>query len=276
MSWCPKCKNEYRAGISICPDCNEALVEELTESMELEFVPVFQTTDEELKTKLIKYLIHCGHKVQEEFAEAETEEGTQMVYAIFVPKEDAGEALQEIRTAVTYDAKQEAGIEDTKPRRRAPEPSTVYVDAKARYQEYKSSGIMFLVFAVLFLLFGILNVSGMINLMASTVSLIIVFAAAVGFAYVGITSLMKVSSLKLEASNEEMTTETILDFLKEVYPKEILEKMTNDYSGEEISGEELYFFRMEEMKNHLMEDFPDKDENYLDALLEEYYNSLDI
>ena len=29
MSWCPKCKNEYRAGITICPDCNEELLEEL-------------------------------------------------------------------------------------------------------------------------------------------------------------------------------------------------------------------------------------------------------
>ena len=35
MSWCPKCKNEYRAGIAICPDCKEALMEELTEELEL-------------------------------------------------------------------------------------------------------------------------------------------------------------------------------------------------------------------------------------------------
>ena len=32
MAWCPKCKNEYREGITVCPDCGEALVseEELT------------------------------------------------------------------------------------------------------------------------------------------------------------------------------------------------------------------------------------------------------
>ena len=277
MSWCPKCKNEYRAGITICPDCNEELMEELTEAIELEFVPLFQTDNEELKTKLVKYLVHCGRKVQEQSAEAETEEGFQTVYAIFVPKDDYAEAVQEIRTVIAYDAKQEAGEEDLKPRHRAPEPSTLYVDAKSRYQEYKSSGIMFLAFAVLFLIFGILNLVGVINIMASTVSLIIVFGAVVGFTYVGITSLMKVSSLKEEASAEENVTEDILDYLKSEFPKEAVEKiLPAGANAEDLTNEELYFVRISEIKNYVMSEYPGKDENYLDALIEDYYNSLDL
>ncbi len=277
MSWCPKCKNEYRAGITVCPDCNEELMEELTEAIELEFVPLFQTDNEELKTKLVKYLVHCGRKVQEQSAEAETEEGLQTVYAIFVPKDDYAEAVQEIRTVIAYDAKQEAGEEDLKPKHRAPEPSTLYVDAKSRYQEYKSSGIMFLAFAVLFLIFGILNLVGVINIMASTVSLIIVFGAVVGFAYVGITSLMKVSSLKEEASAEENVTEDILDYLKSEFPKEAVEKiLPAGANSEDLTNEELYFVRISEIKNYVMSEYPGKDENYLDALIEDYYNSLDL
>ena len=277
MSWCPKCKNEYRAGITVCPDCNEELMEELTEAIELEFVPLFQTDNEELKTKLVKYLVHCGRKVQEQSAEAEKEEGLQTVYAIFVPKDDYAEAVQEIRTVIAYDAKQEAGEEDLKPRHRAPEPSTLYVDAKSRYQEYKSSGIMFLAFAVLFLIFGILNLVGVINIMASTVSLIIVFGAVVGFAYVGITSLMKVSSLKEEASAEENVTEDILDYLKSEFPKEEVEKiLPAGANAEDLTNEELYFVRISEIKNYVMSEYPGKDENYLDALIEDYYNSLDL
>lgn len=281
MSWCPKCKNEYRAGITICPDCNEELVEELKEEAYLEFVPLFQTTDEELKNKLISYLVHCGHKIKEETGEEETDEGLQNIYSILVPKEAAKEALQEIHTVISYDAKQKSGDEAENPRSRVPEPSTVYVDAKARYQEYRSSGIMFLAFAVLFLLFGILNIAGIVTIMASTVSLVLLFAAVVGFTYVGITSLGKVSSLKEEASTEETTTESILTFLKEHYPKEVVETMTKEANNdetavEEVTSEELYFLRMDAMKNHLLRDFPDKDENYLDALLEEYYNSLEL
>ena len=278
MSWCPKCKNEYRAGIAVCPDCNEELLEELTEAVALEFVPIFQTTDVELKEKLVKYLIHCGHKVQEQAGMAENEEGEPVeAFGILVPKNDANEALQEIRTALMYEAKQEAGEEDLKPRNHAPEPSTVYVDAQSRYQEYKSSGIMFLCFAVFFLVFGILNFLGIIKIMASVPALIIVFGAAISFTQIGINSLRKVSSLKKEASAEENTTETIMQYLKANYPAEVLENITKQpVTGEELSGEEIYFVRMEIMKEKLMADFQNQDENYLDALLEDYYNSLDL
>jgi hypothetical protein len=132
---------------------------------------------------------------------------------------------------------------------------------------------MFLAFAVLFLIFGILNLVGVINIMASTVSLIIVFGAVVGFTYVGITSLMKISSLKEEASTEEKTTDTIMDFLKESFTKE---KLLATFNEDEVSGELLYFQLMELMKEKTMERFPEADENYIDSLLEEYYNSLDI
>ncbi len=272
MPWCPKCKNEYRAGITICPDCKESLVEELTEDMK-EFIPLFQTTDEALKNKLVKYLIHCNHNVKEQSGITETEEGNQLVYAILVTKEDASEALQEIRTVLSYDAKQEAGEEeDLKPRRRAPEPSTVYVDAKSRYQEYKSTGIMFLVFAVAFLIFGVLNVIGIVTFMSSIPSLVLIFGMAIAFVYIGVTSLNKVSSLKEEASSEEQTTDSIMSFLKENFSRE---KLLADIN-EEITGELLYFQLMETMKDAVLAKYPDTDENHLDALLEDYYNSLGI
>ena len=43
MPWCPKCKNEYREGITTCVDCNEALVEDLSEIKSLEKELVFST-----------------------------------------------------------------------------------------------------------------------------------------------------------------------------------------------------------------------------------------
>ena len=272
MSWCPKCKNEYRAGISICPDCNEELFDELTESMEFDFIPVFQTTDETLKIKLVKYLVHCGHKVQEESFDTETEEGTKKTFSVLVPEKDAKEALQEIQTVLAYDAKQEEDQHDLKPRHRIPEPSTLYVDAKSRYSEYKSTGIMFLVFAIAFFVFGILNICGVVNFMPSTGSRIIIFAASVAFAYVGITSLTKTSSLKAEVSSEEKSTDAIMNYLKDNCSKEkLLSEVDSD-----LSGELLYFQITEIMKEMVSSEFPEADENYLDSLLEEYYNSLDI
>ena len=45
MPWCPKCKNEYREGNTVCSDCGCALVEELEEELR-EDVPVAFDTEE--------------------------------------------------------------------------------------------------------------------------------------------------------------------------------------------------------------------------------------
>lgn len=242
------------------------------------YTSVYQTDDAELKDRLVKYLIHCGRQIKEETSEEELEEGMQTFYSILVPAEEEKEAREEIKTVLAYDEKQENGEEDSRAARaQKPEPSTLHVDAKERYQEYKSSGIMFLVFAVVFLAFGIANVSGMITIMASTASLIVIFGCAAVFLYVGITSLMKISSLKEDALAEAADTDLILAYLKEQFPKETVEQINQSkVTGEEITGERLYFLQMETMKEALVNAFPEREENYLDALLEDYYNSLEL
>ena len=97
MPWCPKCKNEYRAGIAICPDCNESLVEELTEEMAL-FIPVFETPDEELEKKIVKYLIHCGYNANGDGVLIHTQEGEEYhTYQVFVSEDDYAEAVKAVR-----------------------------------------------------------------------------------------------------------------------------------------------------------------------------------
>lgn len=271
--WCPKCKNEYRAGITVCPDCNEELLEELNSSHAV-FVPLFQTADSEMKDKITKYLIHCNRNIKEEIEEKDTELGIKIpVFSILVAEEDLKEAVIDIKTVLAYDAKEnEDAPPAPKPKRRGPVVSELYVDAKERCREYKSTGIMFLVFAVLLLVFGAMNASGMVNIMASTVSLILIFGAALGFLAVGISSLAKVSSLREEASAEEKTTEEITAYLKEHFSKEYF----LSEQDENTSSELLYFQRVEQMKEALAENFPDAEEGYIDALLEDYYNSLNL
>ena len=45
MPWCPKCKNEYVAGITKCADCGSELVEELSQEEE-----VTELTEEEMES----------------------------------------------------------------------------------------------------------------------------------------------------------------------------------------------------------------------------------
>lgn len=54
MPWCPKCKNEYREGITVCADCGTALVDDIAEEVVLE--KVFTTTDEAIANHFVEFL----------------------------------------------------------------------------------------------------------------------------------------------------------------------------------------------------------------------------
>ncbi len=273
MSWCPKCKNEYRAGIEICPDCNAELVAELSEDMAVHYVPLFQTTDAALVDKLYPYLLHCKINAKKLPLPKEGEP----VYVILVPENEAKEAALEVQTVLSYDAKEKekaenGGVEKPKQKKSRIPVSNLHLSAKDRYQEYKSSGIMLLTFAALIIIFAILNFLGIINIMGSVPSLIILGIAAAVFIYLGISSLLSTGRLLEEADEEEKTTDAILTYLKENFSKDVLLAMKE----EDMSDELLYFAQINAMKDALDELCPDADENYIDAILEDYYNSLDV
>ena len=57
MPFCPKCKYEYNAGTTVCPDCGEKLVDQLTEpAMEekpdQDWIPLARLTSQQLADML--------------------------------------------------------------------------------------------------------------------------------------------------------------------------------------------------------------------------------
>lgn len=60
MPWCPKCKNEYREGITVCADCNVELVEDLNTALEADKTLVFNTEKKDKIDAFIKYLEYSG------------------------------------------------------------------------------------------------------------------------------------------------------------------------------------------------------------------------
>lgn len=286
MAWCPNCKNEYRAGITVCPDCNVELLEELKEEQAEEYVLLFQTDDEAMKSKVTAYLAHCGIHMKEEISEPleeETEKNSETavegaeesaapacLYSVSVPKKDAKEAMKEMRTVLYVSAEQDGPTAELKKKQPQKESSSVYVEAKDRYQEYRSSGFMFLGFAVVLLVFDLCNMLGILSIMDSPFSLVLMTIMVAAFFFVGISSLKKTSSLKEEAANEETQSEHLRAYLAKEFPKEVLDAM----SEPELSEEILYLKQMDAMKEKIMQEYPDLSESYLDALLEDYYNSL--
>lgn len=322
MAWCPDCKNEYRAGITICPDCNKELVEELTDTSFSEYVLLFQTDNAHLKEKVVAYLSHCGISVLEHTGVPNSEETSleetnmketsleetsleetnleetnlekanldetdsdtaafditasgeelSVMYSVFVPEKDRKEAFQELKTVLSVDAKEQKDdpASETENKRFDSEPAAVFVDAKNRYQEYRSSGIMFLCFSVILFVFTLLNITGVLQLMTSSLSHALLIILTVIFTFAGIDSLRKTVSLKEEAKQEELKTEQLQAFLAEHFPKEALTAMAEP----DLSVEILYLKQMEIMKEKACEAFDSLEDNYLDAILEDYYNSI--
>lgn len=69
MAWCPKCKNEYVAGITHCPDCDVDLVDEITEEEsiepEIEMDPTAQKESENEKPTFTKAYVEASHREEE-------------------------------------------------------------------------------------------------------------------------------------------------------------------------------------------------------------------
>lgn len=259
MAWCPNCKNEYRDGITVCPDCNVELLEELSEEQTEDYVLLFQTDDKTMKSKVTSYLSHCGIHLKEE------------ADSVFVPKKEAREAMKEMRTVLYVNAEQDGPTAELDKTQAEKESSaSVYVEAKDRYQEYHSSGFMFLAFAAALFVFGLCNMFGILSVMASPLSLVLITLMVVGLVFVGISSLKKAASLKEEAANEETQSEQLRAYLAKEFPKNVLDAMAEPDMSEEI----LYLKQLDAMKEKLLEEYPDLVESYIDALLEDYCNSL--
>lgn len=52
--WCPKCKTEYRDGITVCADCGSELVEGTADDFDV--VEICDLKDEEMAENFIEYL----------------------------------------------------------------------------------------------------------------------------------------------------------------------------------------------------------------------------
>lgn len=318
MSWCPKCKNEYRAGITVCPDCNVELLEELT--TEIEYIALFQTDNEVLKEKILSYMEHCGitsrfetseeevfdedevfedetlddsssvddsteeplvDDPEEELVEANEEEtleessGTKKVtlFTILVDKSREKEASKELYALLAVEAseKGDGPTATFQKKKSVPQPSTVYVNAKDRYSEYRSSGFMFIGFGIVILLFALLNLVGVISIMAGTISLVLLGILSIAFIVIGISSLHRSKSLLFDATKEETEKEQITTYLATNFPKETIDTLITD----ELTPELLFLKQLELMKERTIKEFPDADELLIDTLLEDYLNSIE-
>ena len=146
--------------------------------------------------------------------------------------------------------------------------SKQYEDPQKRYEDERSTGILFLSMGSIGILAVILCFLDIFKLPLNNFQLFILLAMFLVFACVGICSFRNASRLAENIPAEENHIEEMR--------KWILENR-DSFCGEnpeELTGTELYFQHEEEIRRAISEKYPETDDALMDVLVEETYHAL--
>ena len=281
MSWCPKCKYEYKEGITVCADCGATLVDELTSQCD-QCVALFENEDE-----AIKFHEFLGYSDIEEAMVLYDE--PQEVYGVYVTEDYLEEAK---KLYLAYDSSEKKAQMDVKNpfeevftdidqedeegkvkdveiplSKMIPKNSVTYVKKEERYNDFRSTFYIFLVFGVAGIIFTVLNAIKVITLFNSLMQYIVLGGVSIAFIVVGSTSYIKSKTILDEIDDEKEITASIKEWLSENITADTLAQFDND----EDAKEAIFLKKIDYMKQRLYERYTFDNEAYVDELIEEFY-----
>lgn len=286
MPWCPKCRNEYVEGMTVCAECGVDLVDELPEEMD-ENAPVklCHAADETIGGKFILYLNMQGVRTAGLMPVDENDETYEKGFYVVVagPEYEAladdfegynenKEITEEELSSLMPDLDEK--LEELKEEEAnqmlselRTESSSVYVKKKDKYTDLKFSGVSFIVFAILGFGLLALNVLDYIS-MFNKFSTLIMTAVFVIFFLIGITSLLRAKKMKGMVSQEEKVSDDVMDWIDEHITDEYIESLIDS----EQTEEDNYFKAHAAMCRRVAEQFPLFNPDYIDQLMDDRYN----
>lgn len=272
MPWCPKCKNEYKEGYTVCADCGTPLVG----SLEKATVLVYAGTEEELHE--ISDFMHANG-----LDETEIKYNEQInTYEIFVPEQKEEEAKKLLRVYLTQIAAprklaqmQQETEENEQEKEEIDFYKGPYQETEKKAAEYKSGANTLLAVGIVGILILLLLNMGVIPIPLTGFSKMLI-TGVMGvlfliFIIMGISSRKSYQNLKNQAGTEKDLKAEMQSFLKEkIQPEDFDADLSEDSPSPEI----LYFRRMEKMKELLCEQYPDSDAAFIDYIMEETYTEI--
>lgn len=265
MPWCPKCKNEYKEGYTVCADCGSALVDSLEEGP----VSLYFGEKEELENmcRFMEANGICDTKIEYD----EKEE----IYELFVDRKDAKEAGKQLRVYLSKVAKKEEEEDNSDFEEEAAkeeEYRTPYQEADKKAEEYRSGANTLLIVGILGIVALVLLNMGIIPISLTGFSKVLV-TGVMGvmfllFVVLGITSRRSYQKLQKQAGTEKDMKENIRTYLKDNIDKE---QFDSEFMEDEPSMEILYFRRIEKMKKMILSQYPDLEGSFMDYIIDEIY-----
>jgi len=197
MPWCPSCKLEYVAGVKVCPDCKEALVDSLEEA------EVVDLTEEEFQQEFEDTM----YKMADDTDSAEEYlEKNPIVLEMIQTLRSKGLTEDEIKEIMK-------GIQE-----RAVNAAGTYNLVSDKYNEHKSGALVLVLCGLIGIVVILLSALGIINLPLRGYTLYLSYgvmgALFLIFLISGLMSFKTVKKLAPLVKEEEENIAKLVEFLK--------------------------------------------------------------
>lgn len=143
-----------------------------------------------------------------------------------------------------------------------------YVFKSEKYKDYTSSLFIFLLVGICGMVFVALNVTQVLHILSGFIQNFVMGALFAFFIYEGILSGIKAKQIKAEVDEENQLTAKINEWLQNNVTKEFLDSIADDEESQELD----YIKKTETIRDMLLKEFGDINTDYLDRLIDEYYN----
>ena len=300
MPWCPNCKTEYKEGVTHCSDCHSELVADYNEVLKLDATELLVAIDARntgFAQRLCDFLEHSGIICALDDSEEESigilvrpkdlNKAKRCFKAFYsVESEIVAQKSEEAAALLLKDNEyfgdddDEADDADSS----CCSKNATFVSAATRYEDYRSSGIVFTFLGVIGIAFAVLNFMNVITLFGSGFSAGVLFIMFSIFLILGIVSFRKSDGLKDAMVQETELTAKVKEWLQENVTEESLQEPVTDAASEEVSeeaseeeaeasivSEELFYLdRLAQIRDSVKEAFPEITDAHADHLIEEF------
>lgn len=304
MPWCPKCKTEYREGITVCADCKAELVAEYRDALLQDATEMLVKVDAEHQMfvkKMRDFLEYSGipsvvlkegDMVGVYVAPEDYKQAKKCFKAFYSVETELISLQQAAETAFmkgeefdyfgddedAEDTVSEPEYETVAPQNgKTPDAATAkeekHTSVAAKYEDYHSSGVTFTVLGVLGVGFAMLNFIDVIDLFGNGFSCFVLFVIFGIFLILGIFSFTKAEQLKQGAEDEKKLVAEANEWMEKNFSADMLVSLDEDNASDAIKPKEiLYMDCLDQMVERLMDAFPTLHDSLAEQLVEDFCN----